>query len=474
MRSGYTAWMVRVPRATACLVALCCGAQAQTAGEAFRIGTLYLRDGDWPEAIEYLQKSSALRPRHVDTLYYLAQAYYLDGQHEPARKTILRAAPWPPAGRRWPRNSASTFAKTTCARRASATCSRRAASIPRFRHRLRPGHGLPQAGRTARGTAAPGSGRLKARTTWWPRVSWPTCSAGRTLGTRGASTEVVDRPAAPRTPRALYGPGRALVALGDSTRPRSPVCAISLAAPTPSPRLHFQLGTGPPAAGARRAEEHPRELALFKALRDRTSGSTARSSAASDAGRGPGSGRRVQGLLAEGKEAEALAYPRFPAPDRAVRLPLPAAGRALLRPPEAGPTRCGMLTQAARPPRPTPTSWPPRTGSRRRRAGAPRPRSASSPGPSARTERELAARWAWASWSAPGETGTRSHRLPRRSETTPGTRAPEVVPFVFRPRRAIGQGASETAELVRAFGSGDAARCASWRPFSPPREPPKA
>jgi tetratricopeptide (TPR) repeat protein len=58
----------------------------------FHLGTLRMRQGDWPKAIEYLEKCRALQPRNVDTLFYLAQAYYLNGEIVQAQKTILRAA----------------------------------------------------------------------------------------------------------------------------------------------------------------------------------------------------------------------------------------------------------------------------------------------------------------------------------------------------------------------------------------------
>ena len=58
----------------------------------FRVGAIYLRESDWPHAIQHLERASAPRPRHVETLYYLAQAYYLDGQQHAALETIRRAA----------------------------------------------------------------------------------------------------------------------------------------------------------------------------------------------------------------------------------------------------------------------------------------------------------------------------------------------------------------------------------------------
>jgi tetratricopeptide (TPR) repeat protein len=58
----------------------------------FHLGTLRMRQKDWPKAIEYLEKCKTLQPRNVDVLFYLAQAYYLNGGLAQAQKTILSAA----------------------------------------------------------------------------------------------------------------------------------------------------------------------------------------------------------------------------------------------------------------------------------------------------------------------------------------------------------------------------------------------
>jgi tetratricopeptide (TPR) repeat protein len=57
----------------------------------FHLGTLRLRQKDWPKAIEYLEKCRALQPRNADVLFYLAQAYYLKGELAQAQKIILSA-----------------------------------------------------------------------------------------------------------------------------------------------------------------------------------------------------------------------------------------------------------------------------------------------------------------------------------------------------------------------------------------------
>ena len=58
----------------------------------FHLGTLRMRQKDWPKAIEYLEKCKTQQPRNVDVLFYLAQAHYLNGQLIQAQETILSAA----------------------------------------------------------------------------------------------------------------------------------------------------------------------------------------------------------------------------------------------------------------------------------------------------------------------------------------------------------------------------------------------
>lgn len=64
----------------------------KNAGILFHLGTLRMRQNDWPKAIEYLEKCRTLQPGNADALFYLAQAYYLNGELAEAQKTILHAA----------------------------------------------------------------------------------------------------------------------------------------------------------------------------------------------------------------------------------------------------------------------------------------------------------------------------------------------------------------------------------------------
>lgn len=55
----------------------------------FHLGTLRMRQNDWPKAIEYLEKCRTLAPGNADVFFYLAQAYYLNRDLIQAQRTIL-------------------------------------------------------------------------------------------------------------------------------------------------------------------------------------------------------------------------------------------------------------------------------------------------------------------------------------------------------------------------------------------------
>jgi tetratricopeptide (TPR) repeat protein len=57
----------------------------------FHLGTLRMRQNDWPKAVEYLERCRTLQPRNTDVLFYLAQAHYLNGELAQAQETILSA-----------------------------------------------------------------------------------------------------------------------------------------------------------------------------------------------------------------------------------------------------------------------------------------------------------------------------------------------------------------------------------------------
>jgi tetratricopeptide (TPR) repeat protein len=58
----------------------------------FHLGTLQMRLHDWPKAVAYLERCRTLQPRNVDTLFYLAQSHYFNGELGLAQRTILSAA----------------------------------------------------------------------------------------------------------------------------------------------------------------------------------------------------------------------------------------------------------------------------------------------------------------------------------------------------------------------------------------------
>ena len=62
----------------------------------FELGVVALRREDWPVAISYFQISSEEKPDYTDSLYYLAQAFYLYSESQLAIETLDRALRFDP------------------------------------------------------------------------------------------------------------------------------------------------------------------------------------------------------------------------------------------------------------------------------------------------------------------------------------------------------------------------------------------
>jgi tetratricopeptide (TPR) repeat protein len=63
---------------------------------SFDLGMVFFLQRNWPKAIENYRMSLLVRPNQVDTLSYLAQAYYQSSELNLARETIARAAAMAP------------------------------------------------------------------------------------------------------------------------------------------------------------------------------------------------------------------------------------------------------------------------------------------------------------------------------------------------------------------------------------------
>lgn len=66
-------------------------------GLSFRLGTQALQKGDWSAAIQQLERSRGSAPRNPEVLFYLAQAYYQNGESAKALSAISQAARLAPA-----------------------------------------------------------------------------------------------------------------------------------------------------------------------------------------------------------------------------------------------------------------------------------------------------------------------------------------------------------------------------------------
>lgn len=271
----------------------------------FRVGTIYLREADWPHAIHYLQEASGLRPRDVETLYYLAQAYYLDGQQRAALDTIGRAATLA-TGRP---EVAQKYGEYLCeanrctqglryllkARRLDPTLQNIDFDLGMAYYKQ---SALPEAQRYLEVAFKRDPGNLIAarfladalgREAQWERA-------------KDLYQLVVARD--PRDVWALYGLGRAWIGLEQHEAAIGPL-RDAVAADPRIAEPHFQLGQALRQLG--RKEESERELGLFKALRRRVQAA----SPALKAERTPFENRTwevCRRLLTEQREADALAY----------------------------------------------------------------------------------------------------------------------------------------------------------------------
>lgn len=271
----------------------------------FRVGTIYLRAADWSHAIQYLQQARRLLPRHVETLYYLAQAYYLDGQQRIALDTIGRAARLAPDRP----EVAQKYGQYLCeanrcteglryllkARRLDPALEKIDFDLGMAYHKQQ---ALPETQRHLEAAFKRDPGNLIAaqiladvlgREAQWERA--------KDLYQRVVAGD-------PRNAWALYGLGRAWIGLGQHEAAIGPL-RDAIAANPKIAEPHFQLGQALRQLG--RGEESQREFALFKALRARVQGA----SPALKAERTPFENRNWDEclrLLTAQREADALAY----------------------------------------------------------------------------------------------------------------------------------------------------------------------
>lgn len=272
---------------------------------AYRLGLLYLREGQWAEAIRHLEAAQKARPRHVDGLYYLAQAYFLHGEHRRAHETLERAAALAPQDAAVAQKRGEYLCEDDLcrdglphlerARRLDPTLENIDFDLGMAHHRL--AH-VPEAQRHLEAALARDPGNLVAARfladTLGHQEQWERALA--------LYQQVVDRE--PGNAWALYGLGRARVGLQRYQDALAPLRAALEADPSIA-EAHYQLGMALRRLGRR--EEALRELALFKALRERAPGRAPSVTAE----RTPAEERVWQTcirLLTEGKEAEALAY----------------------------------------------------------------------------------------------------------------------------------------------------------------------
>lgn len=271
----------------------------------FRLGTLCLRESDWVSAVRYFRQDLERRPGHVDALYYLSQAYYLDGQPGPAADAILRAAALAPARA----DILQKYGQYLCEYKACPEGLRQLQRAQRLDPEL-PGidfdigmahfrlASVAEARQYLEVAAKKDPGNLVAarfladvlhRSAEWQRAS-----------------ELYERVVAqePRNAWAFYGLGFVLIALDRPEEALAPLRRALELDPTIA-KAHYQLGRALRLVD--RDGEARKEWEMFRALRDRQEGAT-RPVRAERTAFEARIWEECRRLLLEGKEAEALAY----------------------------------------------------------------------------------------------------------------------------------------------------------------------
>jgi tetratricopeptide (TPR) repeat protein len=280
--------------------------QVPRSGEIrLRVGLIDLRESRWPEAIASLEEAARSRPKHVDTVYYLAQAYYLDGRHGDAREALARAIALAPERP----DVSQKYGEYLCEDKLLEEGLRHLLKAQRLDpdlqdidfdlgmayHKLAE---IPEAQRHLEAALKRDPGNLVAAR-----------FLADTLGREGQWDKAKDLYQSvvahdPRNAWALYGLGQSLLALGEAEAALAPLRGSVAEDPTIA-EAHFQLGRALRKLGRRDEEE--RELALFTALRSRKPAS----SPSVNAERTPAEARmwdECRRLLDANKEGEALAY----------------------------------------------------------------------------------------------------------------------------------------------------------------------
>jgi protein O-GlcNAc transferase len=280
--------------------------QLPKSGElALRLGLLALRAGDWAEAVRLLEQARTARPRHVDTLYYLAQAYYLDGRQAAASATIERAATLAPTRA----DVAQKHGEYLCELKACQEglrflqkAQRLDPELPNIDFDLGMAHhklaSLTEARQSLEAALKKDPENLLAarfladvlhRATEWSRA-------------QELYEYVLARD--PRNPWACYGLGHALLALNRPAEALAPLKRSLELDPTIA-KAHYQLGRALRLLG--RPDEARAEWELFRALRERQKEAAPplRPERPSFEDR---IWRECARLVAEGQESDALAY----------------------------------------------------------------------------------------------------------------------------------------------------------------------
>jgi len=268
----------------------------------FELGMVYLRERNWPKAIENYQRSLSTNPNRVKALFYLAEAYSMNSEVGLARETLAKAVDIAPDDAQVRQKYGEYLSAKLETRSEGLRQLQKARQLNRNLPRIDFDIGKAQFDLTDFPSATSSFEAELKRTAGDGEASYFLAESNARLGIWEKALHYYEFALAHgyADGAAYYGLGRSLVELDDFGASLAPL-QRALAVQPSLVQAHFQLGRAYERLG--RFEEANHEKQLFTAMNARVDTSSEM--------RGPEmeeAWKHVKPLLAENKEQQALEY----------------------------------------------------------------------------------------------------------------------------------------------------------------------
>jgi len=268
----------------------------------FELGMVYLRERNWPKAIENYQRSLSTNPNRVKALFYLAEAYSMNSEVGQARDTLARAVDISPDDAQVRQKYGEYLSAKLETRNQGLRQFQRARQLNPNLPRIDFDIGKAQFDLTDFSSAASSFEAELKKSPGDGDASYFLAESSAKLGVWEKARHYYEYALAHGRAdgAAYYGLGRSLVELDDFGASLAPL-QRALAVQPSLVQAHFQLGRAYERLG--RFEEASHENKLFTAMNARVdTSSELRGSEMEEAW------KHVRPLLAENKEQQALEY----------------------------------------------------------------------------------------------------------------------------------------------------------------------